>query len=258
MNVMRLFLILLLFISSIAYAKSKLIIRKCLTADGTISYQEKRCDTNVGVSKNHIPKKQVMASKQPKVNTLTSWTKTPSNNYSQPQPKLRYQKLSNLVSHDLSTQIISDRVKSDRISIQVLSRWSMIKKVYNNKLLHMKFLDETPKSELSLLIDFTDPQGKSFNNSELVNLSNLIGSRFARGSQEGQVNAKILKVKGGLGAMVFFTNSELVKEYNYISKGLIYKNNWLIQFTLLTDSIDNSSYHFAINALLNDITIQKI
>jgi hypothetical protein len=238
----------------LVFSKSELKIKKCKRADGSIAYQERSCDTFIGYRKKHFTNNSKLSTKvSPKQKNHTKASKP----YKQrSQTIAKYQKLSNTNIKDMSTQTISDRVKADHISLEVLKRWSMIKKVFNNKLLHMKFLDETPRSELSLLIDFTDPQGKKFNNSELINLSNLIGSRYAVGSHEGQVNTKLFAIHQGKGVLATFTNSDLVGDYQYATKGLIYKGKWLIQFTLLSNDLNSSGYQFALNSLSKSISIQ--
>jgi hypothetical protein len=254
---MKFLFILSLFINSVAHTKSELKIRKCIKADGTISYQEKSCDNFASANLKPTATNQQTSLNKNHTNPLSQKPSAFVNQRNnQIKPSLSYQKLSKSNSHDLSTQIISDKVKSDHISLEVLSRWSMIKKVYNNKLLHMKFLDETPKSELSLLIDFTDPQGKIFNHSELADLSNLIGSRYARGSQEGEVNTKLFQVNQGRGVLATFTGSTIVNDYLYVTKGLIYKDDWLIQFTLQSNDLTSPGYQFALNSLSNSISIR--
>ena len=227
-------------------------IHRCVLQNGTIAFQEKSC--NQQKYKNPTPK----SSKKPLVITSSDRqllsTKLKAKSY-RPIP---YKKIANVASDDVSTQLISDIVKTFKISMSALSRWSMFKKVYNNKLLHIKFLDKQPEGKISLLIDFIFPDNKKFSDEELDEIVYLLGSQFINSSVEGRVNTHKLAVKQGKGVMTTFTNINRNKEYRYTTKGVIYKGEWLIQFTLLSNNLRSFSHEFALQSLVNSISIQKL
>jgi len=169
-----------------------------------------------------------------------------------------YKKIANVGKGDKSTQLISDIVKTFKISMSALNRWSMFKKVYNNKFLHLKFLDKQPGSEISLLVDFIFPDDKKFSDEELDDIVYLLGSQFVNSSVEGKVNTHKLDVKQGKGVITTFTNTNRNKEYRYITKGVIYKGKWLVQFTLMSNNLRSFSHKFALQTLSNSIFIQKL
>ena len=242
--------IILFFANTVANGKLK--IHRCVLQNGTIAFQEKSC--NQQKSKKSIPKniKKPLMAKSPDRQMLSTQLKVKSRRV------IPYKKIANVGGDDESTRLISDIVKTFKISISALSRWSMFKKVYNNKLLHIKFLDKQPEGKISLLIDFIFPDNKKFSDEELDDIVYLLGSQFVNSSVEGRVNTHKLAVKQGKGVMATFTNTNRNKEYRYTTKGVIYKGEWLIQFTLLSNNLRSFSHQFALQSLINSITIQKL
>lgn len=241
-------------------SKHKIQINKCVLANGTISFQEVPCE-NIKIktklsTTNQSKKKEAV--KEANINALAKNKKTINYRNSQLNTNyLTYKSLNKDNASDLIKQLISHKVGRYQISITVHKDWEKVSKVYSNKLLHMKFIDRNPNNKISLLIDFIFPDNKKFTLQELTNLINLIGSRYVAGSVEHRVNIYKLRVKQGLGVMTTFTNSQIVKDYQYASKGAIFKNDWMIQFTLLSDGINNPNHNFALHSLMETIIIQN-
>lgn len=211
-----------------------------MLANGTISFQENPCAKLKTFQTNQITK--------PTKTTKKATIK---------RRAITYQKIAKVKDNNNKLHTISDRVKSYDIAMQVPGRWNMFKKVYNNKLLHMKFLDYQAGGEISLLIDFIFPDNKKFSDSELTDLIYLVGSRYIKGSKEQQVQPYKLKVSNGKGIMATFTQSDIVNDYTYASKGFIFKGKWLIQFTLLSNNLQSSSHQLALQSLVKTIKISK-
>jgi hypothetical protein len=233
-------LIILLVFTSIGVCKKQVII-KCLLSDGTISYQEKSCNTFPKTSNR--PKAKVQSIKR---------NKAPI------QYSLNDKQLDNISVLNSSVKKVSNRVKGYNISLDALDNWSIVNKVYNDKLLHMKFLDNHLGNEISLLIDFIYPDNKVFSIAELTEIIHLVGSRFVAGSKEGQINIYSINNFDGKGVVATFTHSAIMPHYKYSSKGAIFKDNWLVQFTLLSNNLTSNSHEFALQTLFNTLDIKKI
>jgi len=106
-------------------------------------------------------------------------------------------------------------------------------------------------------MDFIYPDTKRFSNKELHEMVLLLGSQYVKGSREGQVRTLTMEIQQGKGAMAIFTNSLKNTEFTYTSKGVIFKGNWLIHFTLLSNNLNSDSYQFVLNSLNNELVILK-
>ena len=228
-----------------AQSKHKFEINRCTLKNGTISFQEQPCKKSKKYTLSK--KKQIRQKKKAETNN------TPRVNAN----NLTYKIIDHPKASGYLHQLLSHRVGRYQISITTLKNWITTTKVYSNKLLHMKFVDHSPNNRISLLIDFIFPDGKQFSLQELTNLINLVGSRYVTGSREHTVNIDRLKVKQGLGVMAIFTNSQIVKDYKFVSKGVIFKKDWMIQFTLLGDNTNSTNYRSALISLLDTISIKK-
>ena len=219
----------------------KLVINKCMLPDGTVSYQESSCKTTPIKSINQKPK-----------------TQTTSQQIKPLKYSLNEKQLNNIPVLNNSVKKISNRVKGYNISLDALNNWSIVNKVYNDKLLHMKFIGSHLGNEISLLIDFIYPDNKVFSIAELTEIIHLVGSRFVGGSKEGQINIYSIKNIDGKGVIATFTHSAIVPNYKYSSKGVIFKDNWLVQFTLLSNNLTSNSHEFALQSLFKTLAIKKI
>jgi hypothetical protein len=242
-------------------AQAKFEIHKCILENGTISFQEKSCETKYPNTSPTQPKHKNTTSKKPKRKSTSqtrSATQALSKKSTRKQNPWVYTKLPNIGVNDNTSHVTSNQVKGYQMSLETLKRWGVINKVFNNKILHMKFLDERSASKMSLLVDYIYPDGKIFSQSELVDYVNLVGSRYSQGSAESEVRTEILSVNTGLGALATFTHSNSVKNYNFATKGIIFKNKWMIQFTLLSNSLHNPSYQFALQSLTSTLQVKKL
>ena len=222
-----------------ADAKKKLVIHKCIKSNGTIAFQEDPC-------------KKKFVKKKTYTKQFKSYNSYKSRNKVNIKP---LKKLANINFKDNSTQTIANSAKGYTFSIKALKRWQTTNKVYNNKLVHMKFIDYVPQAEMSLMIDFIFPDNKNFSTQELQELVALVGSRYLKGSKEGRVIPYELNVQNGKGVMATFTYSNMTPNYKFASRGAIFKGKWLVQFTLLSNSQQSSAYLFALQALTKTLKI---
>jgi hypothetical protein len=241
-NDKNIILLILALYSSLGFAK-KLVINKCQLADGTISYQENRCQNQALLLKNKNSGRKPQLAKA---------------NNEPIKYSVRNKQLSsvNVKAHSITK--IGNKVKGYQVSLDALRQWKIVNKVFNNKLLHIKFIDNKIDNELLVRIDFIYPDNKIFSTQELTEIVHLVGSRFVSGSQEGQVNAYSINTNNGKGVMANFTQSSVAPDYKYSSKGAIFKGDWLIQFTLLSNNLTSHSHEFALQSLFKTLVIKKI
>lgn len=234
----------LLFFSSLSIAK-KLIIHKCQLVNGVISYQEDSCSiisqSSVLNNKNRnlIKLEESTEDKVPIVYSVNS------------------KQLKSIDTNSQSIRIITNDVKGYQFSIETLNRWGIANKVYNNKLLHIEIKDNKLGNELAARIDFQFGKNKMFTTQELTEMVSLVGSRFVDGSLEGRVDVYSINAIEGKGAIASFTHSTIVPDYRYSSKGVIFKNDWLIQFTLFSNNLTSYSHEFVLQSLFKTLSIKK-
>ena len=133
-------------------------------------------------------------------------------------------------------------------------------------MLHLKYVAEDLGSEISLLMDYTLVQNnKIFNQAELNILLKQMGQKFLESSVQDAVYSEKMDINDGIGAIAIFTDKNLVNkssyppgEYLHTLKGLIYKNNFFIHFTLLTNDIESMNNIIALQSLSFGISIDKI
>lgn len=250
-------LIVILIVSNFAQAK-KLKIHRCVLSNGTIAFQETKCKKNkLANQKTKIITPQKTQNKTNKVVKPTNKSEQNTRkSYIKPKP-VKYQKLENISSSGHSRRIISDQVKSYNISLSGLKKWGLFKRVYNNKLLHIKFLNDQAGEEMKLRIDFIFPDNKKFTEDELTELVYLVGSQFTNSSREGTVIPEKMNINNGKGVMATFTELNQNAEYKYTTKGAVFKGKWLIQFTLLSMNTNSFSHQFALQKLFNSINITQ-
>jgi len=224
-----------------------------------VAYQETKC--NSGMIKNKESKKNpenTTRSNRTVKSTENNPINSPRKTYREKKQTINYSPLQKVVVNKSLIKKISNIVKGHHISIDVMNRWQIVNKVFNNKLLHMSFTDQGSQSNMSLMIDYIYTDNKIFSDRELTDLIYLVGSRFVDGSRENQVNPYKIKVQDGKGVMATFTDSAQEKKYKYAQKGAIYKQGWLVQFTLLSHNKFSKSHQFAMQTLAKNIKIIKI
>lgn len=229
-----------MLISPIADSK-KLKIFKCIQANGIVAFQEEVCDSKKTIKhkKQQKPKLKVFNSNSPVKVSI------PQN----------YQAIKIRQNSTNKTLKVTNKVRGYLFSINVLHHWSITNTAFNQKLLHMRFVDSSRNAKISVLIDFIFPDSKKFSIKELYEILYLSASRYVEGSSQGQIKPYELTVKKGKGVVAIFTNSDSVVGYRHLTKGLIYKGDWLIQFTIKSNSLTNNNYIFAMHALTDSIEI---
>ena len=246
---MNYFLSLLFFLTPITALTKELKIHKCKLANGTISFQEDKCTVDVYNLKPQKSRESKVKKPMKRVAVQKSVKKTKKKNV---QIK-KQAKFINLVS--AGNGVLHANVGRYHMTLTIPKEWQYFKKVFSNKLYHVKMANQKVGSQASLMIDFVFPDNKNFSQKEIDDLVQLLGSRFVKKSKEEHVNIQNFKVNNGKGAITTFTSNEYMPKYRYTTKGAIFKNKWLIQFTLLSNNLQGSSHHNALYALSQTIEI---
>ncbi len=238
----------------------ELTIHRCVLANGTLAFQERPC-----AKKKNKKSQKTSSTINAKLNT-ESKTKSKTavkeikdmvSEKKQLSSHTIYKNIDKLNEDDFSVKRISDDVRGYTVTMSVLKQWHLFKKVYNNKLLHMKILASQPGQELSLLIDFIFPDHKKFSDNELHEIVYLLGSQFIDGSKNKQLTINKINVTNGKGMMTTVAIKQRNSQYRYITKGTIYKNDWLIQFTLKSNDLNSIDHQFALQSLAHSINISR-
>ena len=232
-------IIVLSFFSGDIYAKN---IYKCKKENGTLSYQKDPCVEDKRTIKEKIEQRRNGGS---------------HNNPSEAELREYFEKNIDAFSIDLKTY---------NISVLKSKNWRVFKKVLGDDMLHLKYVAEDLGSEISLLMDYTLVQNnKIFNQAELNILLKQMGQKFLESSVQDAVYSEKMDINDGIGAIAIFTDKNLVNkssyppgEYLHTLKGLIYKNNFFIHFTLLTNDIESMNNIIALQSLSFGISIDKI
>lgn len=248
------FLMLSLLIMGNVQAKD-LTIHRCVLANGTLAYQEKPC------AKKKPPKPSSSTHHKSHTRQKKGAKLIRSISPAKKQPSLGnktvYQEIATLNDDPTSIARISDQVRGYAVSMSVLKQWRSFKKVYNNKLLNIKISAGDSAQDLSLLIDFIFPDHKKFSDNELQEIVYLLGSQFMDRSNNQQLIINKINVTNGKGMMTTVDINHKNSAYRYITKGAIYKSEWLIQFTLKSNDLNNVHHQFALKSLAHSIQITK-
>lgn len=235
-------LAILLLVPLITNSK-KLKIFQCIQSNGAIAYQEEVCNSPKSIerrSKDRLTAKKKVLKPNKEIKTSASQS---------------YQATKVMKNHNNKISKATNQVRQYLFSIDILNHWRVINTVFNQKLLHMKFVDSSRSAKMSVLIDFIFPDNKKFSIKELTEILYLSASRYVEGSEQSVINPYQLKIINGKGVVTTFTGSDAVKDYRHLTKGLIYKGDWLVQFTIKSNSLTNNNYSFVMNALTNTIKI---
>jgi hypothetical protein len=245
------FLSLLLFLIPTSGLAKKLKIHKCELANGTISFQEDKCTVDVY---NLMPQKSKEINEKKPIKRIADQksVKKPKKETKNTQIKKQNRHI-DFVS--AGNGVLNANVGRYRMAINLPKQWQYFKKVFSNKLYHIKMNNKQAGMRASLIVDFVFPDNKNFSQKEIDDLVHLLGSRFVKKSKETQVNIQKFRVDNGKGAITTFTSNEYMPKYRYTTKGAIFKNKWLIQFTLLSNNLQGSSHHNALYALSQTIKI---
>lgn len=219
----------------------KLQIHKCYATNGTVIFQEDSCEFGSNKKDNSQDNKISKYNIQkPIVNV--QMVRSPSGS-----SRIKF-----------ATKIVSNHVKGHDISLWVKQSWTVVNKVYNNKLLHLELTENKRDIQLDMLVDFIYTDGKHFSEEELVELIYLSVSRFVKGSKEGQINIVSFPVNSGKGVMTTLTNEAMGFADKTLSKGAIYKNGWLIQFTYNGEDTNSHSHQVYLLSMFKNMQITKL
>lgn len=219
-------------------------IYKCKLENGTLSYQKKPCVEDKSTILENIKKAKIL--KEKKKNRLSG----------------------NALNKYLEKNVDAFNIHLNKYDLTVLKlkRWRVYKKVLKEKALHLKFLDETPRAEISLLMDFMlSKPNQKFSQEELNDKMMKMGQIFLESSTQKKVTPITVKVTDGIGVISIFTDASLVDkntyppgEYLHTVKALIFKNDFLIHATLLSNDLESVNQIMALQSLLSGIEIKKI
>jgi len=245
----KLYLLLVAVLLSSLSQSKKFEINKCILANGTVSFQEDKCDVDVY---NRKPKKHKQLQTKPQKKTVKrqKFVKKPTH-----KAVKRPQRVQNTKFQSTNNEFLHATVGRYQMIVSLPKQWKYFNKVYSNKLYHIKMHNKQAGLTASLMIDFVFPDNKNFSQKEIDELVHLLGSRFVKKSKETQVNIQNFMVSNGKGAITTFTSKEHIPKYRYTTKGAIFKNKWLIQFTLLSNNLQGISHKNALYALSQTIRI---
>ncbi len=246
---MKFILLIILLFSCLCSAK-KLEIHKCILANGTVSFQEEKCTVDV-----YSLKTQKDANKSKKITKKKKLKHQLAKKTSQIKQAKKIASTRHFTASDKTS--LNASVGRYRIRLSLPKDWKYYNKVYSQKLYHVKMINQNKALQASLMIDFIFPNNKQFSQKEINDLVQLLGSRFVKKSRENQVNIQNFSVNDGKGAMATFASNEYMPKYRYTTKGAIFKNKWLIQFTLLSNNLQGSSHQNALYVLSQTIRVDN-
>lgn len=203
-------------------------IYKCKKDDGTISYQEKACESH-------------------KPSMLESKGITDAESY----------------TNALALQ--QGQLGNYQVSMLVFNWWKGFKKEINDHFLHFKFTDDSGDTPISLLVDFIVPQvDKTINGSDVRKLLIEKGRVVLPDSIEQKVTPKSMKIDKGFGYYSNFTDKNLIDkkvypagEFLHTTQGMIIRSGLMINFTLLSNDLEAENHQMAMAFLSNGINIEK-
>ena len=230
----------LVFITTLSNA----VIYKCKLENGTLSYQKRPCVEDDSTILENIQKAK--KKKQQKQNKL-----------SDKQLDLFFKE--NVV--DFSVPL-----KSYIVSVVKLKQWRAFKKILGENVTHIKFLDDTSGSEISLLMDFMlIAPDKSFDSKSLEEEMLRLGKSFLASSTQSKVTPVNVNVNDGIGYISLFTDKNLVNkstypagEYLHTIKGLVFKEGFLIHVTLLSNDLESLNQIMALQSFISGVQISKL
>jgi tetratricopeptide (TPR) repeat protein len=201
---------------------------KCEKEDGTISYQQRKCENT-------------------KPDMLTSKGITDSKSYQQ------------------SLHLQDGSLGEYTVKMLTFNWWKGFKKEVSPSFLHFKFTDDSGDTNISLLIDFIIPKkGEKINQSYLIDLLKKASEPLKKTSLEQVFKYQTMKTQEGFGYNTTFTDANLVDkksyppgEYLHTTKGFMYINEILVHFTLLSDDKEAQNHIFALQFMANGIAIEK-
>jgi tetratricopeptide (TPR) repeat protein len=218
-------MILALLAGSLLQAKS---IYKCTTETGTDSYQETPCQGNA-----------------------------PS--------MLETKGIVDEESYQESLKLSTGSLAKYEVSMLTFKWWKFFKNEVSDQFLHFKFTDNTGDTDISLLIDFIEPNDDS--KLDQMKVKNLVadkGKVFEKMSVLGKTNIKTLEVEGGYGYYATYKDASLVGKTSYpageflnTTQGMLKKSGLLINFTLLSNDTAAENHIFALQFLANGILIEE-
>ncbi len=226
------YLILILILFTIE--SKALVVHKCILKNGTISYQ-----------------------KEPYIEDTTTIKEN----------QLKSKSKDELIA-EISKKLdqFSINLKSYSITLVTVKNWRVFKKRVSDNFLHLKFVDDSKGSEMSLLIDFVLPKNnKAFSEQDLKKLVVEMGRKMLIASIQKSVTPEAIKVKEGVGVVANFTDKLLVNKSSYppgeylnTTIGLIYKNGFYIHFTLLSNNKESLNHIMAYTSMTSGIEISKL
>jgi tetratricopeptide (TPR) repeat protein len=202
-------------------------IFKCKKDDGTVSYQEKECESS-----------------KPDMLTLKGIT--------------------DQQSYQQSLGTLKGELSNSSITMLTFNWWKSFKKEVSENFLHFKYTDDSGDTNISLLIDFiVVKEDKKINQSVLIEMLKKAAEPLKKTSIEQSFKYETMKTQVGFGYYTTFTDANLIDkksfppgEYLYTTKGFMLMNDLLIHFTLLSDDKEAQNHIFALQFLANGILIE--
>jgi tetratricopeptide (TPR) repeat protein len=218
-------------------------IYKCELENGTLSYQKNPCVEDNSTIRENMDKAKALKEKN--------------------KNKLSDDALNSFLEKNVD--VFNIQLKNYDLTVLKLKQWRVYKKVLGDKAFHLKFLDVSPRSEISLLMDFimVNPD-ESLSQEELNGDMMKMGQKFLESSTQTKVTPVKVVVTDGIGVIAIFTDASLVNkssyppgEYLHTIKALIFKKGVLVHATLLSNDLESVNQIMALQSLLGGIEIKK-
>ncbi len=247
----------------------KFEIHRCTDAAGQVVLQDRPCP-RVDPAKPKPPEQPPQSESRPANRTPSAAAQPPQAGV-QPAPEVRRPEnrpvsapLRSFITRDGT--LVGDVVGEFDIRMPARAGWRLEQKSFDGKLLQIKLhhSNGNPRERLQFQLDFVFVDDKRFNEAELRELLSTVGRYMAVASVEQQMRIAPLKISRGLGVMATFTDAQLAQasrysgtDFLYTSKGFIYLNQWLVNFTLMSNDLQHSHYASALEQLETGLRIQR-
>ena len=222
-------------------------IYRCQMPDGTIVLQDGWCKPNQKIVKDSktVPTKPNKAQKKNK--------RVPTRKPAQTAKKV-YQKLPSVSFKTTGAELSTGRLAGFNIAVKHADFWQVGRKTVEQKILHFDFSGGAGSDEFLFNLDFL-PAGKQFSRSDLVGLLQNVSRWMSENPNASRDWVFDMNVKKGIGIYGTFENPSQGFQYN--TKGYVYRDGFLIQFTVMSQRIDGPNFARAIDVLNNGISLVK-
>lgn len=247
-------LFLFLFISIPCFAK-EFKINRCQLPDGKVILTDSWCKANEKIlnKSTDLPKK---TNKKNKLKRTYSEKSVNKNNYIAVRNPVKSQRqnLRKKSSLDMSKGNPSEgQFIGLMVKVNHPESWEVNQKRIEDKMLHFDF---RTGNEILMNLDFVSlPKGKKFSRDELVVLLQSV-SRWMSNNPDNNIQDWVTNMSFNDGVGVYANFEVSRKGFQYNTKGYIYRFGFLIQFNILSHSLENALFDQALDVLYHGIVVR--